>query len=113
MGTMIARTACLAPLLLCLAGPAAAQTGDKVYRLAELAPSAISAAITREETLPELARLGFAEGRNLVVDERAGENAEMEGLARELLRAKPDVVVAIGPEAIIAAAASTKTVPIV
>ncbi len=47
-------------LLAMLAAPVAAQTaGEKVYRLAELVPSGPSLEITRAETLPELAKLGF------------------------------------------------------
>ncbi len=104
----------LALLLMMLAAPAAAQTAsERVFRLAELAPSAASLEITREETLPELAKLGFREGRNLILEERAGEPAEMERLARELLLAKPDAIIAIGPDAMSAAAGATKTVPIV
>ncbi|HEX9322782.1 MAG TPA: ABC transporter substrate-binding protein [Xanthobacteraceae bacterium] len=68
----------LALLLMMLAAPAAAQTAsERVFRLAELAPSAASLEITREETLPELAKLGFRDGRNLVLEERAGEPDRM------------------------------------
>jgi putative ABC transport system substrate-binding protein len=101
-------------LLVLLTVPVAAQTaGEKVYRLAELAPSEASLEITRAETLPELARLGFRDGRNLILDERAGDAAAMDGMARELLRAVPDAIVAIGPDAIVAAAKATRTVPII
>jgi putative ABC transport system substrate-binding protein len=101
-------------LLVLLTVPVAAQTaGEKVYRLAELAPSEASLEITRAETLPELARLGFRDGRNLILDERAGDAAAMDGMARELLRAMPDAIVAIGPDAIVAAAKATRTVPII
>ena len=44
-------------------------------------------------TLPELAKLGFSEGRNLVVDERLGDRATMPGLAGEMLLAKPDAII--------------------
>jgi putative tryptophan/tyrosine transport system substrate-binding protein len=101
-------------LLSLLAAPALAQTaGERVFRLAELASAKVSLDITRAETLPELARLGFREGRNLVVEERAGEPAEMKRLARDFVLAKPDAIIAIGPDAIRAAAGATKTVPIV
>jgi putative ABC transport system substrate-binding protein len=103
-----------AVILFMLAAPAAAQTTeDRVYRLAELAPSTASLDITRAETLPELAKLGFQEGHNLTVIERAGDAATMEGLVRELLQIKPDAIIAIGPDAIRAAAETTRTVPIV
>jgi len=82
-------------------------------RWVKLAPSDASLEITRAETLPELAKLGFREGRNLILDERAGDAAAMDGLARELLRANPEAIVAIGPDAIGAAVKATRTVPIV
>ena len=62
--------------------------------------------------MPELARLGFVEGRNLVFDARVGDPNALPGLMRELLAAQPDAVVAIGP-ALAPAGASTRSVPIV
>jgi putative ABC transport system substrate-binding protein len=92
--------------------PALAQTPNRVYRLGHLG-LAISETITRETTLPELAKLGFVEGRNLVFDARGGEPDALPGLMGELLAARPDAVMAIGPAAIAAAGAATRTVPIV
>lgn len=104
----------LAFLLFLLAAPAGAQTADqRTYRLAELNPSDASAEFTRSVTLPELAKLGFREGGNLVLDERVGDTEKMGELARELLLAKPDAIIAIGPDAINAASQATSTVPIV
>jgi ABC-type uncharacterized transport system substrate-binding protein len=91
---------------------AGAQTPNRVYRLAHLSNSADSEAFTRQITLPELARLGFVEGRNLVFDGRVGELDALPGLMRELLAGQPDVVVAVGP-AIGSAGAATRTVPVV
>jgi ABC-type uncharacterized transport system substrate-binding protein len=100
--------------LMALAVPVSAQTaGERIYRLGELAPNETSTAITRAETVPELARLGFVEGQNLVLDERIGDAATLERAAAELARTKPDAIIAIGPDAINAAARATKSVPIV
>src|SRR6266571_4029988 len=77
--------------------PARAQAPGRVYRLGHIGNSAIGETLTREITLPELARLGFVEGRNLVFDGRVGEPNAMPGLMRELLAARPDAVIAIGP----------------
>lgn len=100
--------------LLVLAWPSATSTAaEKIYRLGELASSAAALEITRSSTLPELAKLGFSEGRNLIMDERVGDAATMPGLAREMLLAKPDAIIAIGSDAIGAAAAATSTLPIV
>jgi putative ABC transport system substrate-binding protein len=86
---------------------------EKVYRLGELG-TATSLGITRAETLPELAKLGFSEGRNLFVDERAGDApATLPALARELLLGKPDAIIAIGHDAIRAMRDATHAVPIV
>jgi putative ABC transport system substrate-binding protein len=46
---------------------ALAQAADKVYRLGLLSPSAGTFERMRAGVLPELARLGFTEGKNLVV----------------------------------------------
>jgi putative tryptophan/tyrosine transport system substrate-binding protein len=91
---------------------ARAQTPNRIYRLGHLSNAADSAAFTRQITLPELARLGFVEGRNLVFDVRVGEPDALPGLMRELLAGQPDAVVAVGP-AIAPAGAATRTVPVV
>lgn len=92
---------------------ARAQTPNRIYRLGHLSNSADAEAFTRQITLPELARLGFVEGRNLVFDGRIGEPDALPGLMVELLARQPDVVVAVGPPALSSAAAATRTVPIV
>src|SRR6266849_9554515 len=59
--------------------------------------------------------LGYVEGVNFVIDGRyAAARAErLPALARELVTAKPDVIVAIGTQAAEAAKAETKSIPIV
>ena len=101
-------------ILVAFSVPASAQTiAERIYRLGELAPNNASLAITRAQTLPELAKLGFVEGRNLVVEEHVGDAAALRKIARDLVTKAPDAIIAIGPEAIEAAAEATKTVPIV
>ena len=95
------------------AQPAFAQVAGRVYRLGHLADSPVSEKLTRELALPELARLGFAEGRNLVFDSRVARPDALAGSMRELLAAQPDAVVAVGPAAAAAAGAATRTVPLV
>jgi len=90
-----------------------AQTPNRIYRLGHLAHSSNSEASSRQIILPELARLGFVEGRNLVFDARVGEPDALPGLMRELLADRPDAIVAIGPPATALAGAATSTVPIV
>jgi putative tryptophan/tyrosine transport system substrate-binding protein len=99
--------------LVASAMPVQAQTPGRIYRLGHLSNSALSEASARQVTLPELAKLGFVEGRNLVFDARLGESDVLPGLMRELLAARPDAVIAVGGAAIAAAGAATRTVPIV
>ena len=109
--TGLGRTAATWPLV---AGtmPALAQTPGRVYRLGHLTNSTVGETLTRQITLPELAKLGFAEGRNLVFDGRIGEPNALPGLMREMLAAKPDAVVGVGPVVAVSVAAERK-VPIV
>ena len=59
--------------------------------------------------------LGYAEGQNLVIEERWGEgrNERFPDLVAELVRLKADVIVAVSTPAAVAAKNGTKTVPIV
>jgi len=109
-----ARSAALALVLVmtCLM-PARAQSPERVYRLGILALTAGSERGIREVTLPELAKLGFVEGRNLVLDGRSGAVAALPGLASELLATRPDAIITIGGRPTIAMRAATSSVPIV
>ncbi len=93
--------------------PAHAQSPNRIYRLGVLAPTVDSVRLTRDLTLPELATLGFIDGRNLVVDARIGAPSELPGLVREMLAAKPDAIIAIGGTAVRSARAATSSVAIV
>ena len=93
--------------------PVHAQTPNRIYRLGHLGFAGPSESGSRQVILPELARLGFVEGRNLVFDARSGEADAQPALMRELLAARPDAVIAIGNAAILAAGAATRTVPII
>ena len=63
-----------------------AQTAPKVYHLGVLSPSSGTVERLRRLMLPELARLGFAEGDNLVLNVEAGPREELPRLARALDR---------------------------
>jgi putative ABC transport system substrate-binding protein len=62
-----------------------------------------------------LARLGWIEGRNLIVDRRGGggEQQRLPALAAELVAFKPDVLIAVGPQSTRAAKEAAGTIPIV
>ena len=93
--------------------PAFAQTPGRVYRLGHLGQPGPSELLSREIVLPELAKLGFVESRNLVFDGRSGNPDALPGMMRDLLGAMPDAVIAIGDTAIVAAGKATRTVPII
>ncbi len=77
-----------------------------------MAQSDISLKWFRQLTLPELERLGFSAG-NLALEERAGDADQQRHLARQLVATKPDVILAIGNNAVAAAREATTSVPIV
>lgn len=110
------RATALAALLAVLATwltPSHAQSPDRVYRLGQLSSTSNSVQGTRSQMLPALAKLGFSEGRNLVLDARFGTQDELPGLMRELLAAKPDAIITVGPSALRTAAEATSLVPII
>ena len=63
----------------------------------------------------KLTKLGYVEGRNLVMEElwANGHIDVLPGLMNEVLKRKVDVIVTVGTAGAVAAAKATKTVPIV
>jgi putative ABC transport system substrate-binding protein len=111
--------ALLASGVVTLPRPAAAQPAGRVYRLGILAPTPApppseqtSAVVLISKALREM---GYAPGRDLVVEVRYAEGRldRLPDLARELVRLRMDVIVAIGSAAVRAAMAATPTIPIV
>ena len=95
--------------------PAEAQQAGKVYRLTIVYPVGPVEKITEPVLLPELRRLGYVEGQNLVVERRAGVGRR-EGypdLAREVVALKPDVVFATSGRLAEAFRAINTNIPIV
>jgi len=74
---------------LAVSGPAGGQTADRVYRLGALMRNAGAVERLRALMLRALARQGFVEGRNLVLEVRTGAAAELPALAEELLATSP------------------------
>src|SRR3954469_14486513 len=90
---------------------------QKVYRLGVLDAGDGAPPPGQTDAFPqELARLGFVEGRNIVVDRRSayGDFAKLEPLAAELVSLKPDVIFSRGgtPGAR-ALKKATQTIPVV
>jgi putative ABC transport system substrate-binding protein len=95
---MIRRRFLLTSLAGALALPlvAAAQQVTKVYRLAIVYEAGNVDQITEPILLPELQRLGYVEGRNLVLIRRSGggRRERYPDVAREVVGLKPDVIFA-------------------
>jgi putative ABC transport system substrate-binding protein len=96
-----------------LVASASAQEPGRVYRIAFITPSEATVENCRKIQLPELARFGFVEGRNLTLTTHVGLPARMPELAREAIATKPDVVIAVSSVAILAVKEASSTVPIV
>ena len=92
---------------------AKAQPAGKTYRVGLITPAAgqFDVSLFREG----LRRLGYAEGANLFLDVRSaeGELDRLPSLASDLVKTRPDVVVAVNTPGARAAIAATKTIPIV
>src|SRR5215472_2052728 len=96
-----------------LVASASAQAPGRLYRIAFITPSEATVEMCRKFQLPELARFGFVEGRNLALTTHVGTPARMPELAREAIATKPDVVIAVSTVAILAVKEASSTVPIV
>jgi putative ABC transport system substrate-binding protein len=87
----------------------AQQPAPGKWRIGMLAPE------TRQKPIRQgLRDLGYSEGQNLLVEWRFDDRTDrLAALATELVRLKPDVVVANGTQAARAAQQATKSIPIV
>lgn len=118
---MIARRAFLSAALAALAQPALGQPQppSRVYRLGVLRPTARPRQPDRtaaEVSLPAaLARLGYVEGRNLVIEARYadGHLDRLPSLARELVGLQVDAILVVTVSAVEAAMAATSTIPLI
>ena len=94
---------------------ALAQSPEKVWRLGVLTPALSGAPFDTFRTvmLPELAKEGFVEGRNLVLEVRGGNVEKLPELAKELGATHPDAVVAVTSNAIRAMRNALPSTPII
>ncbi len=108
LGVVLAVGILVAPLV------GEAQPAGKVYRIGVLlnrAPRTVSGYEAFSEALRDA---GYVEGRNIVLIVRHPERYEqLPGLAVELIRMKPDLLVAFGTPTLAAAKELTQTIPIV
>jgi putative ABC transport system substrate-binding protein len=108
----------LALLFLSLAEPLAtnAQPSRKVYRIGMLErTSPVSNAANLDSFRGGLRELGYAEGKDFVIEYRSAEGRDerFAALATELVRLKVDVIVTRGTAATLAAKNATGTIPVI
>jgi putative tryptophan/tyrosine transport system substrate-binding protein len=106
----------LGALLLALGSLAEAQQQAKVPRIGYLGTASPSAVSARVEAFRQgLRELGYAEGKNIVIEWRYAEGKldHLPALAAELVRLKVDIIVVSGTTSTRAAKEATVTIPIV
>jgi putative ABC transport system substrate-binding protein len=98
--------ALVAPLL------ASGQRAARVWRIGYLTPAEVP---VRDLLIEPLRQLGYVEGQTLVLEIRSAGNdlTRLPQLAASLANSKVDLIVAVSPPAIRAAAQATRTIPIV
>lgn len=89
----------------------AQQASKRVYRLGYLAPARITHLL--DALFSALRDLGYVEGQNLKVEYRYGAGKELDELAGELAKGKPDLIVTVATPPALAAKRATTTIPIV
>jgi putative ABC transport system substrate-binding protein len=87
--------------------PLEAQQANKIYRLGVLAPASASVDSIRAVTVPELAKAGFVEGQNLILDARVGVGSQIHELAWMLVASNPDAIIAVSDVSIEAVKAAS------
>jgi putative ABC transport system substrate-binding protein len=96
----------------------AQQLSGKVWRVAYLHAGFLDTPadqILFDAFRGEMRAFGYIEGKNLVIDSRGAEGKaeRLPSLMSELIALRPDVIVAIGTPAVVAAQRATSTTPIV
>lgn len=103
----------LLSLLSIAVAPARAQA--RTFRLGMLSPGPGSITAFRQWGLPELAKQGFVEGHNLILESRTSEGRAdvLPALAHEIAAFKPDVLIAVSNQVAHILQAIVPSVPIV
>ena len=92
------------------------QGGGRMFRIGHLDASAIADSDRLQAFFyPELAKLGFVEGKNFVLDRRSADGRldRLPQLAAEIVAGRPDVIFAPPAPAAAAVQAATTTIPVV
>src|SRR4030095_3238377 len=106
----------LCAMLFAHCSSADAQQTGKVSRIGFLDPStASSSAVLLEAFWQEMNKLGWIEGKNIVIEYRFAEQKpeRLPELAADLVRLKVDLIVVLGGLTPLAAKKATSTIPIV
>ena len=93
-----------------------AQQQQRVYRIGFLIPPREAGGRPHLDAFREgLREFGYVEGKNVTIDVRFGEDdlARLPGLAADLVRQNPDVIVTGSPPGVRAVMEATRTIPIV
>jgi len=93
-----------------------AQGQEKIHRIGFLSPFARADVETLiRELRPELEKLGWTDGRNIVLLVRTtdGNNARLPSVARELIAERPDLILVQSTPATRALMQATKSIPVV
>ena len=112
---VIAEVVVLCAMLFALCVPAEAQQSSKVPRIGYLAGSSSANPVRIEAFRQGLRKLGYVEGKNIVIDWRyaEGKSDRLPGFAAELVHLNVDAIVTSAPSQTRAAKEATVTIPIV
>jgi putative ABC transport system substrate-binding protein len=103
-------------------GSAVAQQSAKVHRIAIVHASHPAASLTETSFSPgirtifaEFRRLGYIEGKNLLIERYSGEGlaTHYTDLARDVVARNPDLIIALGNNLVLDLKAATTTIPVV
>src|SRR5262249_15979746 len=108
----------LSAVFVALSVPVDAQQTGKIFRIGYLdASTASGSAVLVDAFRQELSKLGWIEGKNIIIEYRFAENKgadRVSELASDLVRLKVDIIVVSGSNAATRAAkTATSTIPIV
>ena len=115
MRRFLATSPVLLVVLLAFASAATAQAVRKVAHVGMLCPNSCAPAPITNALSDELRKLGWLEGTTIVIErkEAGGRFDRLPALAADLVRSKPDLIVAFAPQPVRAVKEATSEIPIV
>src|SRR5215211_7631658 len=102
-------------VLIAYASVATAQAVRRVAHVGMLCPTSCAPASTINPLLDELRKLGWLEGASIVIERKdaGGRFDRLPALAADLVRSKPDLIIAFAPQGVRAVKDATSEIPIV